>query len=56
MFTDTMIVYVEHLNESKRFLEQINAYGKETRLTYKSQSLPFIPATEKWNLKLRHLY
>ena len=62
LFTGDMIIYVESLKElTQKLLELINICCKfaHTKLIYRRQSLYYIPAVNKWNLKLKthyHLY
>lgn len=45
-------------NQQKKFQELVSDYSKvvETRLLYKSQSLSYIPAVNKRNLKWKPFY
>lgn len=56
LFTDDMVIYVKKSKRKKKLLELISDYNKFARykLTYKSQSLSYMPATnERVEYKLR---
>lgn len=62
-FTDDIIVNIENLKEittTKKLLKLVSiAMLQDTELICKSQLLFYVPAINKWNLKLKiqlHLY